>query len=266
MDGGELLGDVRQRQVGEEDLPLPHHPHLDQRVRRPDQVAVAEHHALGRAGGAGGVDQRPQLVRLERVHRLPVRLLAPPHPALEDLGERRHPRRPGHGRVHHHQRLQPRQHPAQRPEPLERGLVLGDGDLGLAVAQDVGHLLGAGGGVQAHRHPSQRHRRQIGDHPLLPVEREDAEAVPPSEAQAVEPHREGAHPRRVLPPGGGQVVPPPLGPEGGAVSQPRRLVVEDVEHGSGERSGHGPAGEGTRTTGHLGLTPGGPLTIWRPRT
>ena len=65
-----LVG-VRHREYGEEYVPLVHMVGVPGCGDVLAEVPVAEHHALGGSGGAGGVDNRREVVRL-RVGNLPV--------------------------------------------------------------------------------------------------------------------------------------------------------------------------------------------------
>ena len=138
---GHALGDVRHRQVRDEPLAQVV-VELDaeaQALDGPCQVAVGQHHALGRTGGARGVDQRGQIVgRRQGRRRLEVEGLAVEQRRVGvDL-------RPGLaiGVVQDHQVLEQRQVVPNLREALEEARVLDDGDRGLAVTGEIGHLLG----------------------------------------------------------------------------------------------------------------------------
>ena len=111
VDREHLLGDVRERQVRERRSRSGAMSVSSLRARRgPREVRVREHHALGRAGGARGVDQRREAVGLERVDALEEPLVVDGVALREELLPREHDRIvDACGAAHQHDVLEVRQ-------------------------------------------------------------------------------------------------------------------------------------------------------------
>ncbi len=138
-------------------------------------VVVREAHALGAAGGAGGVDEGGELVGADRgdplLHRvgvlLQVRLAAAlqfveaDDPALRvALGGC------GVGRVDHHDVVEVRQVGAALAGLGELGGVLGDEDAALGVGEDERRLLGVRLRVDGGRGGARAHDGEVAEDPL----------------------------------------------------------------------------------------------------
>ena len=197
VEGQHLLGDVRQRQIGELAIVR---LHLDRLVGaapgRPDEIAMGQLDALRRAGRSRGVDERRDIVR-------PLRRDAPPKFGQRRLagrlaqleqaapGDDRRVAGGGGGdgrrldltRVEEHDRPQPRR-PAARRKELRQGIgVVGDCDRRLGVIEHVGALLGSVGDEDAGGDRPRGDGGEIGDRPLGPVRREDGEPRPRHHAE-----------------------------------------------------------------------------------
>ena len=139
--------------------------------RRGDEVAVREHAPLRGPCRAGGVDERREVVLLDR---LGLQMLRQPPLGLE--------------------LLEPveRDHLAQRGQGAADGyelagllLVLGEGEHGLAVLEDVLAFLGGARRIETDDDSADRHHRPVEQNPLEPRAREhcDPVAVPDSARQ-----------------------------------------------------------------------------------
>ncbi|EAU63461.1 hypothetical protein STIAU_1845 [Stigmatella aurantiaca DW4/3-1] len=231
MQGEHLLGDVRERQVGQDAGRL----HLEVRLlkdrrRRPHQVAVAEHHPLGRPRGSRSVNEGGQGLRREGLDRVPVRPLVHPHAAPQDVLIAQHALRQPLRGLHDNEVTQAGQPLAQHQGGLQKRLVFHQEDFRLTVAEDVLQLFHAAVGVEPDGNASERHGGQVRHQPLLPVEAEDAQRPPGGEAQPPQAECEAPHPQGVIMPGGGPVRAAVAAPEGGTVLVPGRLLVEHVDH------------------------------------
>ncbi|KAB8095222.1 hypothetical protein EE612_023059, partial [Oryza sativa] len=214
----------------------PQRHHLPGRLRRHGehgraevghQVAVAQHHALGHAGGAGGVGERAQVGLLRRVHR----------------------HHPGAGAVRRGEELVPADRP-RHPLPVadadhrhagvlhlvERDLV-GNDQLRLGVLHLLLDLRGERARVHAGEHGPRRHDPERHDGVHGEVWERDDDDVPLPDAHR--PERPG-EPRRVARHLAVRVRPParrglherhPVGVGLGAVQH-------ELRHGDAVRHGH----------------------------
>ncbi|GBD42535.1 hypothetical protein HRbin39_01929 [bacterium HR39] len=170
---GVLVG-VGERQEGEEDLVAEPGPlqQADGTADVGEDVAVAEHHSLGPAAGARGVDEAGEIVRPGPLREVHLRRRLP-------LGQRLLPAHLAHvarrlvvAAVHAHHHA----HPAHLLEGrVQAGEELGRGHdrrLRLAVLQQIGEIGRPVGGVGGHRHGPGAHDGEIGDAPLGAVLRE----------------------------------------------------------------------------------------------
>jgi hypothetical protein len=176
---------VRHRQKQEHDVSRVLQP-LDHTGRGRDEIAMGEHAALRRAGGAGGVDQRREVLLLDR-----VRLKVPCETAVglqlvepvegDDLAQRR-------------------QRAADGDELPRLLLVLGKGEHGLGVGEHVLALLRRAGRIEADDDRPDRHHGPVEQDPLEPRSREHRYPVAFVDAARKQPPRERVHPfRRLLP-------------------------------------------------------------------
>ncbi len=149
----------------------------------PDQIAVAEHHPFGSAGGPRGVDEGCQARRLQRRHAVPIGALIRGPAKPEDFLVADHFRPGVGGGVDHHDPPQLWKLAAKGLDQIEIALVLHQHQLRLAVRSDVLDLLRAARRVQPDRQPAQRHRGELGDDPLLPVEAQDGQRPASAKAQ-----------------------------------------------------------------------------------
>jgi hypothetical protein len=127
---------------------------------------MAQHDALGSSGGAGGVDDARELVRIpaDMLDRIPapggVAVRQPGgHAGKPRIGRRT---RQGLNTQDAHQASEP------RPEIRKRSPLLGrfeQQQLGAAVLDDVGDIVGPVLGIQRHQHQPQPHRRLIQSNP-----------------------------------------------------------------------------------------------------
>jgi hypothetical protein len=206
VDRPHLLGDVRERQVRQRcvavDLAA---AAVDQQLRRPRQVGVRQHHALGRTGRARGVDQRRQVGHLDRgepgVERAVRRTLG----AAAEIVPRQHVVADRFRAAHHHDPAQQWQLVPPRSDLGELAGVLDDHGVRLAVVDDVLDLVGRARRVDAGRGTAGHHRRVIEDDPLGAIEAEDGDLAAGRKPERDQRARRGADlidkrlPRRRLP-------------------------------------------------------------------
>jgi hypothetical protein len=178
------LEDVRQREEGQDRVPV---RELDDRVQGHgvgDEIRVAQHDALGDARRPRGVDDRGQVVGPDGQGRLFEEIgagggqgLATPH----DLREAQDP----FGRL-----LFDEDEVPDRGQFLADGLDLqpeepvgADDDLGVRIVDDVLDLAGHEGGVDGDGDAARAQGREVRHRPLRPVLGEDGELVTRPEAE-----------------------------------------------------------------------------------
>src|SRR5713101_2898165 len=180
---------------------------LREGLGHPDGVGVADHGALGAAGGARGIADEGHVVRLA-LRDLGLEVVRPlggkSTPRLLHGLVRLEPVVPvpaqAPGVVVHHE-AQGRQLGAQAENLVDLLLILGDDDTHLGVAPDVGELLGDRVLVHRDGSPAQalrRHLRPVESGPVVP---DDGQAVAPPEPEGGQTERELAHLVVVLAPG-----------------------------------------------------------------
>ena len=233
-EGQVVVADPGERQVGH-DLVLIRQPVEGDRVAcRRDRAAGGQHHALGAAGRAGGVEDDRGVVARAR--------LDAGAPALVEIGVGRHRRAPVrlHGRKaaqpgvvvvaqaplvvvdHMGQVMQPLLH---REHLVDLLLILDDRDLHLGVFEHVAHLVGDRVGVDRHGDGAERLRRQHGPVQPRPVGSDHGDPVAAPDAEALKPDRKGADLVELVRPAPGlpdaEVLP--------AHRRPRRAPAQMVE-------------------------------------
>jgi hypothetical protein len=227
------LGDVRHGQVG-------HRPEADgldlQQVevplRRPHDVAVGQHHALGRPRGAGRVDDGGQRLGRDQVEcGLEVGGLV-----VGEDGGREHalgPRRARHQVVaaQRHDGGQFRELVAHDGEALEEPGVLDHRQLGVAVPGQVGDLVGRGRVVDRHRRRPAEHDRQVDDVELGDVAHHQHDAIAGLDPECPQARGRPGHPVGDV---AVRVFDPPVavpGPQGDACA----VVADGLQPAAGER-------------------------------
>ena len=189
---------------------------------------MRQHHALGRAAGAGGVDQAGQRVGRDR------RRLQRDVVGRRRIGDQSRPvhqpwRAAGVIRrsIDHHQQIEAAGLSAglaQRAGECRGGH---DGRARAGIAQDVGVIGDGVGGVGRHRHRADRHQRGLGDRVFRPVLRHDHHPVAGGHAGGAQMPRAGRGHAAELAPGDG--VP-------GAVAECAQQGL--VRPGAGQREHH----------------------------
>ena len=186
----------RHRKVGQHLLAAPEPVELDGRLRRADDGGVVEHHPLGPAGRARGVEHHAHAVAAERAA-----------PALE-LAAKRAACRPAVP-LHVGEAVQPLRRilpqaaridvddVAQRAEPVAHAgdlvdllLVLDHGEGRAAVIKHVGHLLGRAVLVDRHGNRASRLHRHHGPVEVRPVAPGDGDELALLQPQLHQPQRE----------------------------------------------------------------------------
>ena len=171
--GGVLVA-VRQRQEGQVDLLRA------QRQRRQHVVgaaavrqdrAVRQHHPLGRAAGAGGVDQAGQRVGGDR------RRLGGDVVGVARVGDQRRPGGDGQRRVGRTAPCDQQVERAGQRHPLGQRGGRHHRHAGAGIAQDMGVVGHRVGGVGRHRHRPDGHQRGLDDRVFGPVLRHDHHPV-----------------------------------------------------------------------------------------
>ena len=216
-------GDVRHREVGDQRghavraRLVCERDHPQRRRLAVADVPVGDHHGLGAAGGARGVDERRQGVR----RHLPPAALEGGGVELRlgvaEVEQRLPAERLGLGRLvlarlglpcldssavachimlgvlaEHDERAQLRQPVLDRGEHGKE-LALDDHHGRRAVADDVGGLLGGDRGVDEHRDTAGVHHRVVGDRRLRPVTRPDGRELARPQPGRGEAERRVAH-------------------------------------------------------------------------
>ena len=205
MQGEHLLGNMRQRQIGEGAVIRPQIDEAAGDSGGPGEVPMGEHHPFGGPRGSGGVNQRGDLIRLQSLHRLL-------HPALLHRlapGQKRVPTK--HHRVfhrlggpHHHHMAQLRQTVTLLPNLLPLLPVFNEDERRLRVLDDVLNLPGGAGGIDTSGDTPHRHRGQIHHHPLRSIEAQNAHGLTSPDSQPVQCPGRQSNLLHVGTPGGGE--------------------------------------------------------------
>ncbi len=190
---------MRQRQIGQHPIVRAHREQLTGDVGDEREIRVAEHHSLWRTGGAGGVDERGQSARLERGRPLLDARLG------SGLGEREKILPAEQARVarralarHQHHAPESVERSKRRLQPLPLRAALEQQERRLGVADDIGHLGGRRGGVDAGRGAARRHAGDVEDGPLRAVEAEHAGRLLRLEPEREQRPRRLAHQPRIV--------------------------------------------------------------------
>jgi hypothetical protein len=189
------LGDVREREVADRALRPQEPGGVEGGDRLVHHVVVGEHHALGVAGGAGGVEEGRRQVRGDPVHPLldPAGVVA----TGEQVVPRHHARVVDPVGVGQHHHVADRVHLGERLLPaLVAVVVLEDDDDGPGLAGDERDLVLGQGVVDRHRHGGRRHRAVVGQRVRRAVGRHDRDRVALLDAER---DQRGSHPLGLLP-------------------------------------------------------------------
>ncbi len=203
----DLLGDVTERQVGEDRVVPGDGGRIHHCARLRQDVAVRDHRALRRPGGPRRIDEEGDLVRVRGGHQLveerrvrasmsgadPLHLLEGDDAGIAVTPEAAH--------VGDDDVLHARQVGGHFQDLVDLLLVLADDEGGLRVLHHVPDLGGGTGRVDADADRRRRHRAQLGVDPLAAVLGEDRDLVALGEAERREPEAEIAHVTEVLLPG-----------------------------------------------------------------
>ena len=184
---------------------------------------MAEHNALGTPGGARGVDDGRQGIRVAvTLDKLRRRLRQP------ILGDH-HARIRGRDRECRGTRLQDddagrKGHIAENlGQPLPASGVVDQQQLDRRILQDIGRVLRSVVRVEGHRDQSERQRRLIEDHPIGAIAQQDGDPVPAVERLARERPVPACNPLARF--GPGQLRPPGVALEM-AIGDPRRRALD----------------------------------------
>ena len=175
FDGATFEG-MRQRQIAQQALASPGWHGFDQTVRGEHHVAVADHHPFRMAGGAGGVDQRHQLIGFGLRHFGEWRVFLHQHTPFECLF-----RNAGIGHLHD---ANPRRNGLQ--EAVDVGHRAQEQHLRFAVLEDVADMLRRLVGVQANRDATGHRDRRIGHVPVRRVHAGDRDTGARRQIQCLE--------------------------------------------------------------------------------
>jgi hypothetical protein len=187
VDGEHLLGDVRQREVAEGAVLGGELVDLADGLDGPHAVAVAEHDGLRRAGGPGGVDVAGAVVALDLAGAVVDGVGRGGVAAGQEVVPREdHRVALDVGAAHQHDVLEARQVVALLHDLGVLLAVLDEDDGGLGVVDDVLRLARRAGGVDAGRDGADGHGAEGEDHPLEPVEAEDAGGLAVQDAEGDE--------------------------------------------------------------------------------
>jgi hypothetical protein len=202
-----VIAHPRHRQVGERLVVAAQPLALAGDACHLDQVAIGEHGALGRAGGARRVADHRGVVGAAGRHlvvevgRTPERELLPP---LLQLGQAEQPRL-GVGahaaRVVVHDHLEPRAVRTHGQQLVDLLLILRHRKPRLGVIDDVGQLLLVRVLVERHRDAAERLRGQRGPVERRPVIAHDRGLVAPDESERGQAQGEAPAPLEVVTPG-----------------------------------------------------------------
>ncbi len=204
--GEDVIACPGDRQIGQHFLGLAEPFALRRAARHDDDVVEAQHHALGLAGGARGVeddgdvgaaasgDLAGEEAGIEAGEVAPL-LLHRRIGVQERIGVMAHA-----PRIVIEDRLEPGQALAHGDELVDLLLILGDDEAHLGMLEDEFHLGGSRVLVDRHRHAAEALRG--GDRPVepRPVVADDAELVAAPEAQRGEAVGEILHFARALGP------------------------------------------------------------------
>ena len=204
-----MIADPGERQIGERHVVLGQLVEGDRVARRLDRALAGQHHALGRAGGAGGVEndgrigafaggdlgvepgadfrigERLAPLRDDVVDRMQVAVVVVAQAAplvvdhLLELGQAIH----------------------DRHDLVDLLLVLDRGEAHLGVRQHEGEFVGHRVGIDRHRHRAEHLRRHHRPIELRPVGADDGDGLAALEAEPVQADRIGAHDLERLAPG-----------------------------------------------------------------
>ena len=194
-DGERALRDVGEGQERQLLIALARRREVVGEAQLEDDVAMAQHGALRRPGGAGGVDEDGEVVgagdldqRVPGAGMLVLVAGAQVEEVVEGhhlwIGEAVQPLDVEHDDLH-----EPGAARADFQDLVELLLVAGEEEAGAAVVDDVLDLARRIRGVDAVGHAAHRHRPQIRVQPLRPVLREDRHHVarPQAEGHQAEP-------------------------------------------------------------------------------
>ena len=197
---------VRDRQIRQVDLIL--------QSQRPQQLGCAaaigqdrpmrQHDPLGRAAGAGGVDQTGECVGgygrgLQRDVVGRGRVSHQRGPVHQPRRPARVVRRP----VDHHQQIEPARQSSRLTQGAGEGRGGNDRCPRTGVTQDMRVIRHGIGRVGRHRHGAQRHQRGFGDRIFRPVLRHDQHAVARRDARRAQMAGAGCRHAAELAPRGG---------------------------------------------------------------
>ncbi len=159
-----------------------------------DDAVLHEAHALGPAGRAGGVDDDGEAVGAERVDPVVDRrgagfeqLTA----AGREVVGRDHPAVLAAGSGERDDLAHAREVTAPLGQLGDLGLVLGEDDAALGVAEDVGDVVGDRRRVDGRRRAAAADDREVGENPLDPGRRRDGDAVLGLDPEGDQPGRPG---------------------------------------------------------------------------
>src|SRR6266568_3232377 len=190
---------MTQREKTEQNILLADHAALVGQVPDIDQnVEVGEHDPLRRAGGAGRIDQRHHVIRIDPVDaRLKLFLLFGADGRI-DFGElvEGGDRQGGFADkpLERHDQLQPRQ---RVPDLEQLGVLEFSGyeqDSGPGVAEHPFDLFGSIGRIDRHGNSARTEDPHVGDDPADPVFREDGYPVSRPDPHLAEPPRHHQNP------------------------------------------------------------------------
>ena len=216
-DHGQVVADgalegMGQRQKGQEQVVGVDMYVLLARPGVPEDVVMAQHHALGTARGAGGIDDGGEFVGFAVVLAQPtVAFLAGPVVVGQGRGFTF-----GIDGADADDAVQKAQLVAHRFQPFPVLAVADEQYPGTRVLQDVGNVLGPVVGVEGHHHQAQAERGLIDGHPFLGIAEQDGDAVAPGEVLFGQGVLAASHGLRhvgpgAVPPGPGFAVVLPVG-------------------------------------------------------
>ena len=183
---------MRERQEEEVDVSLGDRGGLRRRVQRRDVIAMRLHHALGRSGGARGVDDGGDVVGPAIGHpggqlALHLVLIVPPQPAQLVPGLDERMRLAGLVALQHHDLLEPVHLPLHLEHLGELGRILHEKGLHPRVVDDVLDEVRRIGRIDGNGDAARGKDGEVGLDPLGAASREDAHRVallPPQRDEA----------------------------------------------------------------------------------